>query len=258
MELIVFIFVGSVAGLMAGLLGIGGGLLTVPLMLFLLPLFGLPDAQVMHMAIATSLAAIIPTSMLSAWGHYQRGAIEWFAVRRLIPGLLLGSFFGAILASHIPKIELQLIFGIFLLFVSYKMMKNSRVKPSVTNNPIYIYIAGPLIGLISALLGVGGGTMTVPLLNWQGVAMQKAVGSSALCGLPIAIAGSIAFANMEILNQSTSPQQYIYLPALIGISIGSLLSVHLGVKAAHRLPAKKLKTLFSLLLLVVAVKLILF
>lgn len=257
MEIFAYILTGCFSGLLAGLLGIGGGLLTVPVMLFLLPHFGLPESQIMHMAIATSLAAIIPTSMLSAWGHYKHNSIDYDAVKRLAPGLMLGSFVGAIFASYIPKTELQLVFALFLLFVVYKMLKSSETKIGI-KNPFYMFVAGPLIGSISALLGVGGGTMTVPFLTWQGLSLQKAVGSSALCGLPIAIAGSLAFANMHVFNHNAADQQFIYWPALAGIVIGSLLSVRFGVKAAHRLPVKRLKIIFSLLLLLVAVKLMFF
>jgi len=256
MEIVVFALVGVAAGLSAGLFGIGGGLITVPAMIFLLPYFAGVDTHIFHIAIATSLAAIIPTAIMSSYGHYKKQAIQWSIVIKLAPGLVAGALCGVFVALYTSQSILKVVFGFFLLLAAFNMFRSS-IHKSVdafhcqSVNPF----TGLIIGVISSLMGVGGGTMTVPYLVWKGLNVHQAIACSAFLGLPIALSATIAFYLARYAEHELTGG-YIYLPALIGISLAAVIVAPLGVKLAHNLPVKILKKLFSILLIVVALKII--
>jgi len=256
MEIVVFALVGIVAGLSAGLFGIGGGLITVPAMIFLLPYFHGVDTQLFHVAIATSLAAIIPTAIMSSYGHYKKRAIRWSIVIRLAPGLVVGALCGVFLALYTSQSILEVAFGVFLLLVAFNMLRRpvqeaADVFQTQSVNPF----AGLAIGAVSSLMGVGGGTMTVPYLVWKGLNIHQAIACSAFLGLPIALAATAAFFLARFTEHELTGG-YIYFPALIGISLAAIIVAPLGVKLAHNLPVKTLEKLFAILLIVVAIKII--
>jgi hypothetical protein len=247
-----YLLLGSVAGMLAGLLGVGGGLVIVPVLAWLFHLAGMPPEVVMHMAIGTSLATIVPTSLSSVWAHHRLGAVLWGAVARLAPGIVLGAALGATLADLLPGESLRLTFGLFELAVAVQMGLNLRPAPHrVLPAKWGMWGAGSAIGLVSALVGIGGGTMTVPFLQWCNVAMRQAVATSAACGLPIAIAGATGFIvtgwNAPALPAWSSG--YLYWPAFTGIAVASVLVAPLGARLAHRLPTAVLKRFFALFLL---------
>lgn len=194
MELLAYLIIGAVAGFAAGLFGVGGGLIVVPILYIVFMHAGYGEAVTMHLALGTSLATIMVTSVSSMLAHNKNHAVLWPVVGRLTPGLVFGSFAGAAIADALSGQKLQLVIGIFTLFVGINMLRSARVKSSRQNrpliNPRWHWFAGVVIGLASALFGIGGGSLTVPYLNRSGIAMQQAVGSSAACGLPIAIAGA--------------------------------------------------------------------
>lgn len=249
---------GVMAGLLAGLLGVGGGIIIVPMLTFLFTSHHLPDAHIAHLAIGTSLATIAFTSISSMRSHHARGAVEWGIFRSITPGILVGSLFGTWVAAQLSTRFLKGFFVVFLFYVSVQMFlefKPSARKP-VGGRGMFGF--GSLIGGISALVGIGGGTMSVPLLLWNSIPIRSAIGTSAAIGFPIAISGTIGYI-LNGLNSTTLPPYtlgYIYLPALVGVSSMSMLTAPLGAKIAHRIPVKTLKKGFACFLVLVAIKML--
>ena len=259
MELLGYLGVGAVAGVLAGLLGVGGGIVIVPVLLWLFRGLGFDESLVLHLAIGTSLGTIIATSLSSIRAHHRRGAIRWPLVLRLAPGIIVGAWFGAWLADQIATLWLQRLFAIFLLLVAAQMLLNPRIAEHASlPGPAGMAGAGSVIGTVSALVGIGGGTMTVPFLMWHGQRAVNAVATSAACGLPIALAGAAGFvvAGWGQANLPAGATGYLYWPALAGIVATSVLTAPLGAALAHRLPVATLKRLFALLLFAVAMRLL--
>ncbi len=272
-EIISFMLIGAFTGVAAGLLGIGGGLIIVPFSLIVFELFSSTHGQVIpyehqvHIAIATSLATIIFTALSAIYSQQKKRAIDWSIFRLLLPGILLGAFLGAQIASDIPRTPLLLLFACFVLLVSIKMW--SGWSPSLQSQlPGWqgMTLAALLIGSLSAIIGIGGGTMTVPFLNRGKLSIQKAVAVSSALGLPIALAGSLGFF-WSSMQQPLFPAGqaadsahlflgYIYLPAFFSIISLSVLSAGLGVSLSHKLSKRTLSRVFSVLLLLLAIKLL--
>lgn len=254
--LILFLLLGSVVGVIAGLLGIGGGLVVVPALVFLLPKAGISSEILMHMALATSLATIIMTSLSSALSHLKLGNVDMFAVKWLMPGVLVGGYFGATIADWIPHQYLPKVFSIIVMMLAWQMFRSIRVvsdKPMP--NPVITMVCGSAIGIISSLVGVGGGSLSVPFLNRHGVEMRKSVGSSAVCGFAIAISGMLGFvvSGYQIVDLPPYSLGYVYLPALIAIAATSMLTTRVGARLSTKMPTASLKRIFALFLMFVAV-----
>ncbi len=251
--LIVYAMLGAFAGIMAGLLGAGGGLVIVPVLVMLWQADNLGGSQMMQLAIGTSLAVIVFTSLSSVRAHHQRGSVLWPVFWRLTPGILLGAGLGATLASAMPQTALKMVFGIFELLVAAQMLLSLR--PSAADAPtrsglpgsLGMGLAGGVIGAVSALVGIGGGTLTVPFLDACKLHMQKAIGTSAACGLPIAVSGALSYVLLGWGNAQlpTGSAGFVYGPALVGIAITSVLFAPLGAALAHRLPTSALKKVFA-------------
>jgi uncharacterized membrane protein YfcA len=249
---------GGLAGLLAGLFGIGGGLVLVPFFVFLFDLQGFDESLVMIMAVATSLATINVTALSAILAHQRHGAIVWSAVQRLVPGVLAGGLLGAWIADDLPAAALRTIFAVFMCYVSLQMalQKTPRAGHCAVNAPL-LAGAGTVIGALSAIIGIGGGTLTVPLLVKLNYPLRNAVAISSACGLPIAFSGTASYALLG-WHKSGLPDGslgYIYLPAFFAIIASSILLAPLGAKLAHQLPARKLQRYFAALLFVVAVRL---
>lgn len=256
MELIIFLAIGTLAGFAAGLFGVGGGVIIVPILYVVFTQMGYDPEVVMHLALGTSLATIIVTSISSLMAHNKNGAVIWSVFKNLAPGLVIGSFLGAGLAGLLSGAHLQLIIGVFLIWVAYmmfmgakKVIDQNKVLPSITKQ----VFAGGGIGVASAIFGIGGGSLTVPYLNHHGVVMQKAVGTSAACGLPIAIAGALGFMFFGMKDHVNVPNSigFIHIYAFLGISIMSFFTAKLGAKAAHVLSPIVLKKCFAVMLFIV-------
>ncbi|MGD8120099.1 sulfite exporter TauE/SafE family protein [Vibrio sp. TRT 2004] len=246
---------GAVVGVMAGLLGIGGGLIVVPALLFMLPTAGIDANISMHIALATSLASIIATSGSSALNHFRLGNVDMFVVKWLMPGVVVGGFLGANVAEWIPSQHLPRVFGVIVLLLAIQMLfsihgKASKSMPGSTATMFY----GTGIGVISSLAGIGGGSLSVPFLNRHGIEMRKAVGSSSVCGCLIAISGMVGFIlhGYKIEDLPAYSIGYVYLPALIAIASTSMLTTRIGAKLATSLPTPTLKKIFALFLMFVA------
>jgi len=260
MEWIGYLGVGSVAGVLAGLLGVGGGLVIVPVLLWVFRAQGIDETIVLHLAIGTSLGTIVATSLSSIRAHHRRGSVRWPLVARLAPGIVLGAWIGAWVADQIETLWLQRVFAVFVVTVGLQMLLNPRVTGH-SDPPGWpgMSAAGSVIGTISALVGIGGGTLTVPFLVWHRVEMVKAVGTSSACGLPIALAGALGFVVVGWGEAGLPPGAtgYLYWPALGGVVVASVLTAPLGAWLAHNLPVGVLKRVFAVLLLGVGAKLLL-
>ncbi len=250
---------GIVSGLLAGLFGIGGGLVIVPVLAVLFKAHGFSADLIMIMAVATSLAVISFTAVSSVWAHHRLGSVIWPKVLRLVPGIIVGSAVGAMVAKQISAEGLRIFLVVFLLYVGIQMALEITPKAGLLKQSRLLdFFVAIIIGLLSAIVGIGGGTLTVPYLVRGQMIMRNAVAISSACGLPIAVAGTTSYILLG-LNVGNLPEGsigYIYLPAFLATGLTSILTAPLGAKLAHRLPAKKLKRYFSLLLFVMAAKLV--
>lgn len=259
MYLLLYLAFGAAAGFFAGLFGIGGGIILVPFLSWIYSSQGVPAGIVMLMAIATSLATIILTSLSAINAHHKRGAIKWDIVLKLAPAILLGSLSGTLIAQQLETHILKNIFGVFLLLVS--MQTAFQIKPekqTMVLNRWTAALAGSLIGAFSSLLGIGGGTLTVPFLLKCGQPIRNAVALSSACGLPIAVAGTIGYIILgwNIPDRPAWSLGYIDGLAFTGIVISSVLFAPLGAALAHNLPTTRLKWLFAVFIFIVGCKLL--
>ena len=248
---------GLFAGFLAGYLGIGGGLVLVPVLSWLFNRDPATAAMAVQMAVATSLSTMLFTSMSSLLAHHRRGAIMWNLVRQMLPGLLAGALLGSLIAHWIGNTALGIVFGIFALLVGLQMLRGSRgLGNHLMPGPVPVAATGFGIGTISSLLGIGGGSMTVPWLLWHGQQVQKSIATAAACGYPIAVAGTIGFVLLGDQQTATPTLGYVHLPALAGVALFSVLGAPLGVAAVHRSSPLLAKRFFALFLLVVAIKML--
>jgi uncharacterized membrane protein YfcA len=254
-----YLAVGAVAGVLAGLLGIGGGLVIVPMLVFCMELQNLPQELIMHLALGTSMASIMFTSVSSFMAHHRRGAVEWSVVRRIVAGILVGTLLGAWVAAQMSTGALKIFFVIFLYYVCYQMLSGKKPKPSrVMPGAAGMFGAGNVIGVVSSLVGIGGGTLSVPFMVWHNIPIHKAIGTSAAIGFPIAVAGTVGYI-MNGWGVETLPPYslgYVSLVALVSIAVMSVITAPLGVRLAHSLPVDKLKRVFALILFLVGTKML--
>lgn len=246
-----FLAVGALAGLCAGLFGIGGGMIIVPALVFLLPEWGVSTDILTQVAVGSSLACISFIAINSAWSHHRRSAVDWPIVWRMAPGLLVGALAGAAVAHLLPSLVLQRLVGTVALFAALRMFFGVNVSVSGgVPGAGGLFTAGGVIGGLSSLVGIGGGSFTVPYLVWCAVPMRHAVGTSSACGAPIAWSGAAGFmlAGTQVAGTGAASLGYVSLPAVVGIVAGSLLFTPLGARLAHSLPVPVLKKIFALLL----------
>ncbi|MGR9014263.1 MAG: sulfite exporter TauE/SafE family protein [Gammaproteobacteria bacterium] len=254
-----FLVLGTFVGFMAGLLGIGGGGIMVPALTTIFIYQGIPVEKVVHLALGTSMASIIVTSLSSMRAHNAKDAVIWNIVKIMSLGIVLGTFIATFMAVNIRSLYLALFFSLFMAFISGQMFLNKKPKASrkVAGNGGLLF-AGSGIGAISALVSIGGGALTVPYLIWQNVELKKAIGTSAAIGFPISIAGTAGY----IINgwSATSGNEYmfgfVYAPAVLLISATSFITVPYGARLAHKLPVASLKKVFALLLILLSLKML--
>ena len=272
----VFPLLGIVAGGLAGLLGIGGGIVLVAAMVPMLPLFGVPPEAVMHVALATSLASIIVTASASANAHRKRGSVLWPTVAWLAPGLVLGGVAGSAWAIGVDGETLATLVGAFCLLMAARMAWPTRptsatapgdsVIAPVPRGP-WLGFAGGVIGAVSAVVGIGGGSLTVPLLVSRGVATVRAVGTSSACGVVIALASAATYALVPSIGAAPPSGAaaatkafgmvgHVHVPAAVGIGLGAWFAAPYGVRLAHRLSGVALARVFAVALASVGVALL--
>ena len=256
-----FLALGAAAGILAGLLGVGGGLVLVAALAWLLPAQGVvPAEQAMHAALATSLSSIVFTAMASAHAHAKRGSVIWPTVAWMLPGVLLGGWLGSRMAVDVDGRWLRYgVAGYCLIAAAQMLLAKSKAGGDAARQPqgAGMTLAGGGIGLVSAFVGIGGGSMTVPLLTWLGVAPVRAVGSSSALGIFIGLASALGYASNA--PAGALPQHavgYVYLPAAIGVALASVLIAPLGARIAHAISGPALKRCFALFLLAVGTSLL--
>lgn len=250
-----FLVTGALAGLLAGLFGVGGGIVIVPALVLLLGHAGTDGGWIPHLAVGSSLASIVATGAVSALAHHRRGAVRWDIVAALTPGILIGAWCGAALAGALPERWLILLFAAFLVFVGIRMLRPTSAQPAGSlPGRIALAAVGAGIGTVSALVGIGGGTMTVPFLASRGLDLRAGVGTSAACGPPIALAGAIGFIVVGWGREGLPPGSsgFVYWPAVGLILLASLPAAPIGARIAHTLPVAGLRRMFALLILTMA------
>lgn len=242
---------GACTGFLAGLLGIGGGMLMVPFITFILTSRGFPEELAMKMAVATSLATICFTSLSSVRAHHIRGAVLWPLVRRLAPGILLGSLIGAQVAVALPGKILSMIFSAFVAFAATQMLLDRKPKPGRALPALAgSFGMGSVIGMACALVGAGGAFISVPFMTWCNVKIHDAVGTSAALGFPVALAGTVGYlwAGRELTNTVPGTFGYLYLPALLTVALASMCTAPVGARIAHGTDIRPLKKIFAVVL----------
>ncbi len=257
--ILLYLVLGAVAGVLAGLLGIGGGLVIVPMLTFAFTGQAFAHDHILHLALGTSLASILFTSLSSVRSHHKRGAVVWPVVFRITPGILVGTFVGAWIASQLSTNFLKVFFGVFLLYVGTQMLLG--IKPESTREmpgTSAMFGAGGIIGVFSSLVGIGGGTLSVPFLVWHKTLIRHAIGTSSAIGFPIAVAGTLGYLlnGWGVAGLPSYSLGYIQGTALAGIVAASVCTAPLGAKLAHTLPVDKLKRIFAFLLYLVALRMI--
>jgi len=259
-EAALYLLLGSAVGILAGLLGVGGGLIIVPILAIIFAAQGMPVEIIMHLALGTSLASILVTSLSSVYSHHKKNAVTWAHAIKLSPGILTGAACGGLLASNLTTDILKPAFATFELMVAAYMIWGGKLSSHNSTPSLFNFsLSGGVIGLISSLVGIGGGSMTVPWLSWHGSSIHKAIATSAAVGFPIALGGSLSYL-LTGWNHAQLPAYssgFIYLPALAGIIISSSIFAPLGAAWAHQLEVKKLKKIFALLLISMAIYLFL-
>lgn len=253
MQLIfLYLACGAAAGFFSGLLGIGGGLVVVPLLTFIFGVQGNVAPEVaMHVAVATSLSSILFTSVSSARAHARRGSVDWHFVRGLAPGIVAGTLIGSFGAAYIPGFGLRAFFVMFLVCIATQMLLDlyPSARPAAPG-PATLAGAGLIIGGVSSLVGLGGGSLTVPFLRWCGTTMHRAVGTSSAVAWPIAVAGTFGFVASGWENPLLPAWSlgYVNLPATLGIACTSVFFAPLGARLAHALPVPVLRRVFAVFL----------
>ena len=248
--LLIYLALGACAGVMAGLLGIGGGLVLVAALAWLLPRHGVPADAAMHVALASSMASIVLTAASSARAHHKRGSVLWPTVAWMVPGVLLGGWLGSRFAISLDGDVLRWCVAGYCFVIAAQMLLSKPAAPGgnavAPRGPFYT-VAGTGIGAVSAVVGIGGGSMTVPLLVWRGVAPVRAVGTSSANGIFIAVGSALGYALQA--PPSALPLQgavgYVYLPAALGVAIASVLAAPYGTRLAHALSGDALKRVFA-------------
>ena len=255
-----YLVLGAIAGFLAGLFGVGGGLVLVPVLLLLFDAQHFPNEHVMHLALGTSMATILFTSLASMRKHHQHGAVNWRVVRRIAPGILLGTALGALLAASIPTLGLAIFFALFVYFAAAQILLDVRPHPARQLPGIAgITVVGTFTGWISSLVSIGGGTVVVPFLVWCNVSLRNAIGTSAAIGFPVAVGGTLGYIFTGMNNPALPAHTlgFVYLPALFWVALASVITAPLGAKATHHLKVGLLRKLFAVLLIALATKLLL-
>ncbi|MCB2263395.1 MAG: sulfite exporter TauE/SafE family protein [Candidatus Thiosymbion ectosymbiont of Robbea hypermnestra] len=258
-ELAAYLGTGAVAGILAGLLGIGGGVVVVPILVWLFSTAGFVADWIFHLAVGTSLATLVGTGAASAYSHHSRGAVRWDLVRALTPWLVMGAGVGAASAWLLDGSWLRRVFGLFLIYVGLNMLfTRAPGKIRALPNGLWMRLVGIGTGALSALVGVAGGVLIASFLTRSGLDMRRAVATSAACGPALAAAGAAGFIVMGWGNEGLPPGStgFVYWPAVAGILLASAPSAPLGAWLAHTLPVAVLKRIFGILVLVVAAKLL--
>ena len=255
-----YLGVGAVAGFFAGMFGIGGGAIIVPMLAALFAAQGLPQAHILHLAVGTGMATILFTSVASVRAHAVRGAIRWDIAGKMTPGILAGGLIGSSLTGFISTSVFAALFAVVICIAGTNLLLDRPPKPS-RQPPGFagMFIAGFVISALSAFAAVGGAFMSVPFMLWCNVPLLVAIGTAAAIGFPIAISGTIGFVAAGLRETGLPPYSvgFVFLPAVAGIVVASMLTAPLGAATAHRLPTRWLKRICALLFYAIAIRMLL-
>lgn len=260
MEILLLVAMGGLAGVMAGLLGIGGGALIVPVLMFVFERQGVHPEIRMQLALGTSLATIVFTALSSVGAHQRRGAVDWAIFRRITPGIVAGGLIGAAVAASLASRTLQGLFVAFLFALAAQYARGTTATAAHRALPgaAGFSAAGAVIGALSAFFGIGGGSLTVPFLTWCSVPVKRAIATSAAVGLPIAVSTTIGYiaAGWKDPRLPAWSFSYVSLPAFLGVVVASVAAAPLGARLAHRLPEKTLRRIFALFVAVLGLRML--
>jgi len=254
-----YVALGAVAGFFAGLLGVGGGAIMVPVLAMMFAAQGMADAHLMHLALGTSMATIVFTSISSFRAHHQHGAVIWSIVRDIAPGIVVGTLLAAQVAARVPTRPLAIFFAAFISFVAVQMILNVKPKPSrQLPGRLGMFGVGAGIGGISALVAIGGGSLSVPFMTWCNIKVHHAIGTSAAIGFPIALAGTVGYtiSGYGVTGLPDGSFGFIYVPALAAAVVASMLVAPLGARTAHSLPVATIKKVFAGVLILLSAKML--
>ncbi|MFN5746011.1 MAG: sulfite exporter TauE/SafE family protein [Methylococcaceae bacterium] len=253
-----YLIFGGFAGVLSGLFGIGGGVIIVPFLVWLFAAQGFSESLIMIMAVATSLATITVTSIVATYAHHRHGALDWHTVARIGPGMAVGAVLGSIIADRLPAHWFKLIFAAFLLLVALRMLHkdHSQSRSVATLTHGLLMVAGTLIGTLSSILGIGGGTLSLPFLAQSGYPLRQAIALSSACGFPIAVFGTASYIGLG-WGATALPAWsvgFVYLPAFACITMTSMAFAPLGVRMAHQLPINRLRRLLAVVLAIIGLR----
>lgn len=254
-----YLGIGVTVGFLAGLFGIGGGMIMVPMLVFVFTAKGFPAAHMMHLALATSMATIVFTSLSSVRAHHRHGAVDWAVARAMAPGIVAGALLATLAAGFVPTRPLAIFFTGFMFYAATQMFFEVRTKPSrQLPGAAGLFGAGAVIGGVSGVLAAGGAFLSIPFLAWCNLSLKRAVGTAAANGFPIAVAGTAGYVlnGLRIDGLPTGSVGFVYLPALAIIVAASMPAAPLGARLAHRLPVKRLRVLFALMLFALALRML--
>lgn len=259
LSLVLYLIVGITAGIASGMLGIGGGTITVPALFIIFKLIELPQAYTMHLAIGTSLAAMVINTFSAAKAHHGKKSVQWNTVKRMLPGILIGSLFGGLLARYLSGIILEIFFGLFACALGLHFLR--PLKPHIKEKRLpgfpLIDLCSALISGVSSILGIGGGVLTVPYLNAYRVQEKIAIGTSVAISFFISLLGSIFYLAFGLNDVGFGITfGYIYVPAFLILSVSSYVVAPYGVKLAHYLPAMTLRKYFAYAMIIIGLLMI--
>jgi len=258
--IIYYLILGLFVGYFSGLLGIGGGLIMVPVLSFLFEIQHFPAHNILHLALGTSMATILFTSIFSTYQHHSHRAVNWDTFRFITPGILLGTVLGALIVGYISTLYLAIFFVLFVYFAATQMWKGFKPDPSREYpTRTEVTVVGMAIGSISSLVSIGGGVLSVPYLVWHKQPLRNAIATSAALGFPIALGGTLGYIANGYFGGVALPHYslgYVYLPALLWLAIGTMVTAPLGANATHRMPVDVLRKFFALMLFVLATRML--
>jgi uncharacterized membrane protein YfcA len=255
-----YLALGLVVGFFAGMLGIGGGVIIVPLLVFLFAAQHFQPERILHLALGTSLASIVFTNLSSVRAHHLRGGVRWDIVRAATPAIIAGTLVGTAFADRMSSRYLAIIFTVFVFFSSLQMWVDSKpVATRTLPGKFGLSTAGFAVGTLCSLVGVGGGILVIPLMTICNVPMINAIGTSAAIGLPISIGGALGYVVTGFGQTGLPPLSlgYVYIPALVGLVVGSFVTVPLGAHVAHRMRVIVLRRIFAVILFMLATRMLL-
>jgi uncharacterized membrane protein YfcA len=256
---LVYLAIGATVGFLAGLFGIGGGMVMVPMLVFVFTAKGFPAEHMMHLSLATSMATIVFTSLSSVRAHHRHGAVDWKVALAMAPGIVAGALAATLVAGYVPTRPLAIFFTCFMFYASTQMFFEVKPKPSrQLPGPAGLFGAGAVIGGFSSVLAAGGAFLSIPFLAWCNVSLKRAIGTAAANGFPIAVAGTAGYVlnGMRADGLPAGTLGYVYLPALALIVLASMPVAPLGARLAHRLPVRRLRIVFALMLLGLALRML--